>query len=98
MLGASASFMTPYGYTTNLLIYGPGGYKYTDFLWIGTPMQIVLWILSTAVLAVVRPWYISWLVTGGFLVLVIIARVGNASLAKIFGAKGLKAKPTAVTA
>ncbi|KAL7576543.1 hypothetical protein ACA910_018037 [Epithemia clementina (nom. ined.)] len=60
MLGASASFMTPFGYTTNLLIYGPGGYKYTDFLKFGTPMQIVLWILSTAFL-VIEQWYLCWL-------------------------------------
>eukprot|EP00815_Leptocylindrus_aporus_P010771 CAMPEP_0116064282 /NCGR_PEP_ID=MMETSP0322-20121206/8999_1 /TAXON_ID=163516 /ORGANISM="Leptocylindrus danicus var. apora, Strain B651" /LENGTH=1125 /DNA_ID=CAMNT_0003550225 /DNA_START=115 /DNA_END=3489 /DNA_ORIENTATION=- len=43
MLGASASFMSPFGYTTNLLIYGPGSYTYSDFLRMGTPMQIVLW-------------------------------------------------------
>mmetsp|Transcript_25509 Transcript_25509/g.54881 ORF Transcript_25509/g.54881 Transcript_25509/m.54881 type:complete len:1149 (+) Transcript_25509:308-3754(+) len=39
MLAASASFMSPYGYTTNLLIYGPGGYKVKDFVYMGTPMQ-----------------------------------------------------------
>jgi len=66
MLGASASFMTPYGYTTNLLIYGPGGYKYTDFLYFGFPMQIVLWVLSTVFL-VLRPWYLSWIFTGAIL-------------------------------
>merc|ERR1712232_1272875 len=44
MLGASASFMSPFGYQTNMMVYGPGGYKYNDFLLIGTPMQIVLWV------------------------------------------------------
>jgi di/tricarboxylate transporter len=34
MLGASASFMSPFGYTTNLLIYGPGGYKVRIFLYV----------------------------------------------------------------
>jgi di/tricarboxylate transporter len=64
MLGASASFMSPFGYTTNLLIYGPGGYKYVDFLRIGVPMQVVLWILSVA-FVVIEPskWYISWIIT-----------------------------------
>lgn len=51
MLGASASFMSPYGYQTNLLIYGPGGYKYMDFVYIGLPLQIFLWILSTLFLS-----------------------------------------------
>merc|ERR1719162_1044263 len=51
MLGASASFMSPFGYTTNLLIYGPGGYKYMDFVVIGTPMQLVLWIVTVFLLA-----------------------------------------------
>jgi di/tricarboxylate transporter len=84
MLGASASFMSPYGYTTNLLIYGPGGYKYKDFLIFGAPMQIVLWVLSTAYLSFFTPWYLSWLGTGLVLVLVVVARVGNSSLSGAF--------------
>jgi len=67
MLAASASFMSPYGYTTNLLIYGPGGYKVKDFVKLGTPMQVVLWILTTLLLSrpSAYPWYISWLWTFG---------------------------------
>jgi di/tricarboxylate transporter len=84
MLGASASFMSPYGYTTNLLIYGPGGYKYKDFVMFGFPMQIVLWVLSTAYLSVIKPWYLSWLGTGLVLVLVAAVRVGGSSLSGIF--------------
>lgn len=75
MLGASASFMSPFGYTTNLLIYGPGGYKYMDFVYFGGPMQIVLWVLSTAVLSVVKPWYVSWLGTAAVLVVVTMVRM-----------------------
>merc|ERR1712176_552258 len=72
MLGASASFMSPFGYTTNLMIYGPGGYKYNDFLVIGTPMQIVLWILSVALLTTTTGsnFYVSWLICLGLLLLV----------------------------
>mmetsp|Transcript_9570 Transcript_9570/g.12172 ORF Transcript_9570/g.12172 Transcript_9570/m.12172 type:complete len:214 (+) Transcript_9570:723-1364(+) len=69
MLGASASFMSPFGYTTNLLIYGPGGYKYKDFLKIGTPMQVVLWILSVGLLSLSPDrWYFGWIFTGATLV------------------------------
>jgi len=65
MLGASASFMSPFGYTTNLLIYGPGGYKYTDFLRIGTPMQVVLWIFSVCIVSIGdgSTWYVTWIAT-----------------------------------
>ena len=76
MLGASASFMTPFGYTTNLLIYGPGGYKYNDFLKFGTPMQLVLLVLSTVFLVIADLWWISWLATTLVLILVVLLRVG----------------------
>lgn len=64
MLAASASFMSPFGYTTNLIIYGPGGYKVKDFLMIGTPMQLILWILTTVILTnTTMAWWISWVWT-----------------------------------
>jgi di/tricarboxylate transporter len=49
MVGASAAFATPIGYQTNTLVYGPGGYRFTDFMRIGIPMNLMFGV-STCLL------------------------------------------------
>jgi len=48
---AAANFMTPIGYQTNLMIYGPGGYKFKDFLKVGTPLTIIYMIVTILILS-----------------------------------------------
>lgn len=55
MIGASASFATPLGYQTNLMVYGPGGYRFSDFVRVGVPMNIFIGVLTIAVLLIGWP-------------------------------------------
>ncbi|MEP1305315.1 MAG: SLC13 family permease [Balneola sp.] len=48
IMGASASFSTPIGYQTNLMIYGPGGYRYSDYLKIGVPLNLIVGTIAVS--------------------------------------------------
>ncbi|MFT5538780.1 MAG: di/tricarboxylate transporter [Alphaproteobacteria bacterium] len=53
LFGANCSFATPIGYQTNLMVMGPGYYRFSDFLRVGGPLVLLLWLVFSAV----APWY-----------------------------------------
>jgi di/tricarboxylate transporter len=56
MLAASNSFMTPVGYQTNTFIYGPGGYRFLDFVRVGGPLNVLLIVTATLVIPAFFPF------------------------------------------
>ena len=52
MMAASAGFATPIGYQTNLMVYGPGGYRFSDYLKVGIPLDILVGLVTIAI----APW------------------------------------------
>ena len=55
MVAASASFATPIGYQTNMMVYGPGGYRFTDFMRIGIPLNLSMGLIVSAVIPFIWP-------------------------------------------
>ena len=55
MMGASCAFSTPIGYQTNTLVYGPGGYRFTDFARVGIGMNVVVGLVSCLLIPLIWP-------------------------------------------
>lgn len=55
-LAASAAFALPMGYQTHMMVFGPGGYKFTDFLRMGIPLNIICWIVSCSLIPLIWPF------------------------------------------
>jgi len=55
MIAASCAFATPIGYQTNTLVYGPGGYRFTDFMRVGLPLNLSIALLSSALIPLFWP-------------------------------------------
>lgn len=53
--GASACFATPIGYQTNLLVYGPGGYRFSDYLKLGIPLNLVVLVMGSLFIPMIWP-------------------------------------------
>jgi di/tricarboxylate transporter len=56
MVGASAGFITPIGYQTNLMVYGPGGYRWIDYIRFGTPLSIIVGVATVLIVPQVWPF------------------------------------------
>ncbi|WP_417386086.1 SLC13 family permease [Gimesia sp.] len=55
-ISAAACFATPIGYQTNLMVFGPGGYKYADYLRIGGPLTLIVWLMTVIIVPLAWPF------------------------------------------
>jgi di/tricarboxylate transporter len=56
MMAASAGFATPIGYQTNLMVYGPGGYRFSDYVKVGVPLDILIGVVTVGIAPLVWPF------------------------------------------
>ena len=55
MFSATLAFATPVGYQTNMMVYGPGGYRFSDFTKVGVPLNIIVMLVSCALIPLIWP-------------------------------------------
>lgn len=55
-VAASTAFALPMGYQTHMMIYGPGGYRFTDFLRVGIPLNLICWVTSCLLIPIIWPF------------------------------------------
>jgi di/tricarboxylate transporter len=56
-VAASTAFALPMGYQTHMMVYGPGGFKFSDFLRVGIPLNIICWIVSCLLIPLIWPFH-----------------------------------------
>lgn len=56
MIAASASFVTPFGYQTNMMVYGVGGYRVTDYIKFGLPLSVIVFLMSMIIIPIAFPF------------------------------------------
>jgi di/tricarboxylate transporter len=55
-LAASYAFASPIGYQTHMMVYGPGGYRFSDFVRVGLPLNVILWVAAVLIIPLIWSW------------------------------------------
>ena len=58
-LAASYAFASPVGYQTHMMVFGPGGYRFTDFMRVGIPLNLMMWITAIILIPLIWPFQVS---------------------------------------
>lgn len=58
-VAASTAFALPMGYQTHMMVYGPGGYKFRDFLRVGIPLNIICWVIACLLIPLIWPFHVK---------------------------------------